>query len=186
MTKRWMSWVVVAAVAFGGAGFALGGAVMGARAEERTPAILPVAPCAVTTPVVAAAPSPSPSVTPTPPPVTPAPARPTGELSIRRMQVTSDIDHREPVDHPSSFDESDERIYAFVDVANPSSEPRQLLVTFENGQRVTGLVTLEIPANSARFRTWAFTRLTRSPGEWTAIVRDEGGHVLASDEFEIR
>jgi hypothetical protein len=121
-------------------------------------------------------------------PVAPAPSRPavTGELSIRRMQVTSDIDRREPVDHPSSFDESGERIYAFVDVANPSSEPRQLLVTFENGQRVTGLVTLEIPANSARFRTWAFTRLTRSPGEWTAIVRDEGGTVLASDEFEIR
>ena len=102
------------------------------------------------------------------------------------MQVTSGIDRREPIDHPTAFDDSEDRIYAFVDVANPTDEPRELEVTFENGQRSTGHVTLEVPPHSARFRTWAWTRLTRSPGEWSAIIRDESGTVLAQDDFEIR
>lgn len=105
------------------------------------------------------------------------------------MQVTSGIDRREPIDHPSRFDESElgaDRIYAFVEVENPTDTPRQLEVTFENGQRSTGHVVLEIPAHMPRYRTWAWTRLSRSPGEWTAFVRDEDGTVVAHDDFEIR
>jgi hypothetical protein len=188
MGKRWMSWVVVAALTFGGAGFALGGVVMGARAAGREPSgtTLVVATSPSTSSSTSSSPSHSTSPSPAPSIVPSISPSHTGELSIRRMQVTSAIDHREPVDHPSSFDENEERIYAFVDVSNPTDEARELLVTFENGQRSTGHVTLEIPAHTARFRTWAWTRLTRSPGEWTAMIHDEDGVVIASDEFEIR
>ncbi len=190
MSKRWMSWMVVAAMTFGGAGFLLGGAVLGAHAASAPSVASTVAsrPLEHSTPTALATTT-RPTLAPTPSlvvPTRPAPSLVTGELSIRRMQVTSGIDGREPIDHPTTFDDGEERVYAFVDVSNPSGEPRALLVTFENGQRSTGHVTLQIPAHSARFRTWAWTRLSRSPGEWTAMIRDEDGAVLASDEFEIR
>jgi hypothetical protein len=182
-TKRWMSWLVVGAMTLGGAGLALGGAALGAHAADRdetppasiVPVAVPVAPTPTPAPAIARESMPAPT-----------PVRPAGSFSIRRMQVTSEIDHREPIDHPSSFEDGVERIYAFVDASNTTDEARTLTVTFENGQRSTGHVTLEVPAHSPRFRTWAWTRLTRSPGEWTSIVRDESGAVIARDEFEIR
>jgi hypothetical protein len=195
MSGKWKNGVLMVAMALGGAGMAVGGMVMGARAAGREDVGVHqtvsesesesenvsesgrVSESAVAT-------STSTSVSPAIPAPRPRP-QPSGSFSIRRMQVTSGIDQREPIDHPSRFGDSDERVYAFVEASNPTDEPRELLVTFENGQRSTGHVTLTVPAHMPRFRTWAWTRLSRSPGEWTAEIHD-GDQVVASDEFEIR
>ena len=157
-TKNWMSWILVAAMTTGGAGLALGGA-LGARASSREPVARTEPTARVESAPIArtiAAPSAPAHEAPVVAREAPAPRPSTGTFSIRRVQVTSGIDHREPIDHTTSFGDESERVYAFVDVANPTDEARHLEVSFTNGQRTTGLVTLEIPAHNARFRTWAY------------------------------
>ena len=131
-TKSWMSWVLVAAMTTGGAGLALGSA-LGVRASSREPVARTAqtqrtesVPSAETSTPTIAEPVIASSVAPVVAREAPAPRPSTGAFSIRRMQVTSGIDQREPIDHPSLFDAGSERVYAFVDVANPTDEARQI------------------------------------------------------------
>lgn len=107
-------------------------------------------------------------------------------LRSRRLVITHAIEGHEPVDELEVVDGSAERVYAFVDLANPG-EATTVEVTFrhESGLSV-GRVALEIPAHSARYRTWAYSSHVEEPGNWTAIVRDREGHTVAALPFEVR
>lgn len=190
-------WVIVAALVGGLAG-------CGSSASE--PSAAPITATAQTTHEVAPTPAPRTDAptslatitAPTAPPhastltaPSPSPSLRTSELRVRRMQVTSGIEAREPVDHPSSFGPDDERVYAFVELSNPGDAPRELVVTFEHGARATGRVTLEVPAHMPRYRTWAWTEGAHhatqgdEPEAWTAVVRDESGDEIATDTFTV-
>ncbi len=189
-------WMIVAALVGGLAG-------CGTSAPEAAPEPTPRDERAIASAAAQATPRTEPSValatvtTPASPPrssvlVAPAPAPRTGELRVRRMQVTSGIEDREPIDHPSSFGPDDERVYAFVELSNPGDAPREIVVTFEHGARATGRVTLTVPAHMPRYRTWAWTNGARhaphdgEPESWTAIVRDEAGDEIATSPFLVR
>ena len=183
--------MAVVALGFGGAGFALGATSFARAREERAP--LREAP--IEAPVQA-----EPRVEPEPvvraeqPEAQPRPERTTataperaGELRVRRLILTTDIESHEPVDDVSVVElEGTERLYAFVDAANRGEEPAELVVTFEPARgEPTGHVTLDIPAHAGRFRTWAYTRHLRA-GEWRAVVSDAEGREIASVPFEVR
>lgn len=166
----------------------------------------PASPAAATPPVAgpgqrgepaAAPPAPqaksdnSPAATSTPAPVIAAPevkraSSADGALELRRLVVTRAIENREPV-ATSEFHADGEPILAFLDLKNPEDAAAAVVVTFEHESGETvGHVSLEIPAKSSRWRTWARTRLIKKTGAWAAVVRTSDGKELARQDFEVR
>ncbi len=108
-----------------------------------------------------------------------------GAVRVRRLIVATGVANREPTGAADSFSVGESpRIYAFVEAVNETGEPVALTVTFEpeRGEGV-GHVSVEVPARSARFRTWAYTRHIYTEGRWEAVVRGPDGRVIASRPF---
>ncbi len=105
-------------------------------------------------------------------------------LRLRRLVLARDIQSREPVETGVLFPAEERPIYAFVDVANDTTEDRHVRVVFErpDGQNV-GLVELTVPASAPRWRTWALSRMVTEPGEWIANVETEDGELLGRQPF---
>jgi hypothetical protein len=140
---------------------------------------------------VAAAPTATPAATPAPVKAASAPAKvekaPSGKLTIKRLVVAEGVKGREPVGAATSFKGGAGKIYAFVEIENPSRHEDEIVIAFEppGGGPSRGNVTLEVGA-SPRWRTWAFTRTARDSGEWTAVVKNKRGEVLAKTAFEVK
>lgn len=182
----------------------LGGYVLGAAntAQAHEPSGVPavrVQPCAVTTttreselPRGVEAPR-TVATTQTQTPVTHPVARDVaqeGVLRIRRIEVGTGVEAREPTGVADHFSANEERLFVFLDVANRHGAAQDLTITFEpehpsRSAQTTGLVTLHVPAEAARHRTWAWSRNVHAPGNWSAVVRDEAGHVVGETHFEI-
>jgi hypothetical protein len=156
------------------------------------------APTTPTLPTAVVAPSEVPSSTLT------APARPRVESSgssatastpelrsaegvtLRRLALTRRIEGREPVMPGTTFAASSERLYAFVEASSTSDEARELVVSFFGpDHRHTGVVTLTIPADAPRWRTWAYTAHANEPGAWTAEIRTKDGALVGRQRFVI-
>ncbi len=110
-------------------------------------------------------------------------------LRVRRLVVARGIEGREPVGASDTFDGEDARLYAFVDLAN-RGDATEVEVSFEpevvsHDAHVSGLVTLEVPGEVGRHRTWAWSRGVHAPGAWSVVVRDLEGHELARTPFTI-
>ncbi len=109
-----------------------------------------------------------------------------GELGVQRLAISREIRNREPVDAGLMFTAEDEKLFAFVEASNAGDSDRAIFVTFRHESGHTaGLVELEIPADSPRWRTWAFSRNVQLPGLWTLLIEDEDGQVLDSVDFEL-
>ncbi|MDQ3032778.1 MAG: DUF2914 domain-containing protein [Myxococcota bacterium] len=200
--KRMIMIAAVLALACGGAGFAVGAATF-ARADDhttRTDVVRTVLASdraasdtasrqrtpSATAPVSAPAPT---TIAPAPVVIAPAPTPGIAEVRVRRLVVTRGIEAREPIDSIDELDVAEEldRVYAFVELANDGDGDGTVTVTFEReGGPTTGVVDLEAPARAGRWRTWAFTRGIDREGAWSAVVRDDGGRVLARHDFDVR
>ena len=108
-----------------------------------------------------------------------------GTLVVRRLITASAVERREPVAASATFSPG-EKVYAFIDARNESEEEKALVVHFigPDGQ-VRGGITLEIPPQVPRWRTWAFTKRAYAPGLWRVEVRDSEGYLLAAVPFEL-
>jgi hypothetical protein len=107
-------------------------------------------------------------------------------LGVKRLVLAHGIDGREPQDAAATFKSSDDRVYAFVELENPTKTSGEISVVFEPP---TGPALAEIPLSvgeTARFRTWAFTRQATTAGEWTVVIRDAQHRVLARQTFIVR
>jgi hypothetical protein len=122
-----------------------------------------------------------------PEPVSYEPVLADGDVRVRRLIVATGTERHEPTGAGDVFEiGAQERIYAFVDAVNETDEAVQLRVTFEpeRGERA-GFVSLDVPANVPRFRTWAWTRHVYTPGRWEVVVRDDSGRVIARRPFDV-
>jgi hypothetical protein len=111
-------------------------------------------------------------------------AKDEGKMTVKRLVLAHGVDAREPQEATSRFKRNDDRVYAFVEVAN-SSDDGKISVVF---QPPTGGALAEIPLEvkkSPRFRTWAFTRKAHEAGQWGVTVRDEKGRILAKETFTV-
>ena len=117
----------------------------------------------------------------------PQPAAIEGEsLSVRRLIVAHGVEDHEPVGSSSRFNTDDERVFAFMEMANPSDEAKQVIVTFEsNDGTAVGHVRVNVPANAPRWRTWAWSRQINRPGTWTAVLSTPDGTELGRERFEV-
>jgi hypothetical protein len=109
------------------------------------------------------------------------------DLRIRRLVVSQGVEAREPIGAAASFSLAEvERLYAFVEVHNADVAESEIFVTFEPERGAAcGHVKLRVGA-TPRWRTWAYTRGVRSPGKWTAVVRNGEGELLAQTTFVVQ
>ncbi len=54
------------------------------------------------------------------------------------------------------------------------------------GAERVGDVSLPVPGNVTRHRTWAFTHFIRSAGVWEAVLWSENGTELSRASFEVK
>ncbi|MCU0677075.1 MAG: DUF2914 domain-containing protein [Myxococcota bacterium] len=176
------------------------GTVSAAATSATTPSTYaperaPTTPSALPTAVVAPSEVPSSTLT--------APSRPSMEsgssstastpelrtaegVTLRRLALTRRIEGREPVMPGTTFAASSERLYAFVEASSTADDARELVVSFFGpGHRHTGVVTLTIPADAPRWRTWAYTAHANEPGAWTAEIRTKDGALVGRQRFVI-
>jgi Protein of unknown function (DUF2914) len=107
------------------------------------------------------------------------------KLSVKRLALAHGIDGHEPEEVASTFRSNEDRVYAFVELANPSGAEDAISVVF---QPPHGAALPEIPlkvGKSARFRTWAFSRQVHDAGEWTVVIRGARDRVLARQTFTV-
>jgi hypothetical protein len=115
----------------------------------------------------------------------PAGAESRAQIGVKRLVLAHGVDGREPQGATTTFKTSDDRVYAFVEIENPTRAKSGINVVFEPP---AGPALAEIPlevGDGARFRTWAFTRRAHEPGEWTVVVRDAKHRVLARQTFTV-
>ena len=107
-------------------------------------------------------------------------------LGVKRLIIARGVSGREPVDPTTTFTAGDsDRIYAFVEVTNADRTRSEVFVSFvKEGETERGRISLNVGA-SPRWRTWAYTRLASSPGNYEAIVRDARGEEIARAPFTV-
>jgi hypothetical protein len=121
------------------------------------------------------------------PPVTPSgPAKAesalVSALKVKRLVVTTGVKDREPVADGDALLANGSPIYAFAELSNPMGDSENVRITFERkgGAERVGNVTLPVPGQVARHRTWAVTRFIRAAGVWS-----ESGTELGRTSFEV-
>jgi Protein of unknown function (DUF2914) len=109
-------------------------------------------------------------------------------LKLMRFVVASGVQDREPLVSSDALPSDGTAIYAFAELANPSGGSENVRITFErkDGAERVGDVTLPVPANASRHRTWAFTRFIRAAGVWEAVLWSESGTELGRTSFEVK
>ena len=112
----------------------------------------------------------------------------TDGLGIDRVVMAREVVDRSPVGEQTAFSAGEGgRIYAYLEVANPEREEREITVAWvpaDNPDREISRVEVRVGPHP-RWRTWAYTsRLTR-PGQYLAVVRDHEDHVIARAPFEV-
>lgn len=108
------------------------------------------------------------------------------DVHVDRFLLTTGVVDREPVDEENVFSADAEKIFAFVQVANPEGAPYSFKVHFESVDKAPSPygITLDVPT-SPRYRTWAFTRIKRAPGAYRAVLRTLEGREIARKEFVV-
>jgi hypothetical protein len=114
----------------------------------------------------------------------PPPAAP---LQVKRFVVATGVKDREPLTGGDPLLADGSAIYAFAELANPLGGSENVRITFERkgGAERVGNVTLPVPAQVSRHRTWAVTRFIRAAGVWDAVLWSESGAELGRTSFEV-
>ena len=109
-------------------------------------------------------------------------------MLVKRFVVATGVRDREPLASGDALSADGSAIYAFAELANPAGSSEDVRITFERkgGKERVGEVTLPVPANTSRHRTWAFTRFIRAAGVWEAVLWSESGTELSRTSFEVK
>lgn len=118
--------------------------------------------------------------------LTPSAYADTKSIAVKRLVLAHGVANHEPSDTTTTFKQNDDRVYAFIEVENPTGTKSGVSVVFVSPKGETmGAIPLAV-GETQRFRTWAFTRKAHEAGEWNVIVREDGKHkVLARQTFTV-
>lgn len=107
------------------------------------------------------------------------------ELSVAEIQLATTLESGRAVSPTTAFTHADGRIYAVVQLLNPSREATTVRVSIEpvDGAARRG-VSLDVPAR-ARYRTVARMSAAQRPGHYRVVVRTEDGRELSSVELTV-
>lgn len=117
-----------------------------------------------------------------------APRAAVESLRVKRFVIASGVQEREPLPMAEPPRPNGARIYAFAELANAEGPSENVRITFERkgGKERVGDVTLPVPGNAPRHRTWAFTRNIFAPGTWEAVLWSERGVELSRASFDVK
>lgn len=106
------------------------------------------------------------------------------ELQVRRLVLAADVKEREPI--ALETPRTKQPVVAFLELANESNESTRVRVTFihQSGLKV-GMIDLDVPARTPRYRTWGRTRNITRPGEWAMVVQSASGTELQRRRFYV-
>ncbi|GAB5543759.1 MAG: hypothetical protein SangKO_035190 [Sandaracinaceae bacterium] len=119
------------------------------------------------------------------PPLAAAQEEASTELSVSELQLGSALERGRVQTPTTSFTHADGRIYAVVQVQNPTRAETRVRVSLErvDGPARSG-VLLDIPARP-RYRTVARFVARQAPGRYRVVVRTEEGVEISSTELTI-
>lgn len=100
-----------------------------------------------------------------------------------RFVVCEGVSDREPVGLTSTFPESTEKVYAFLEARNISADTTVDIVWSHEGV-VMDSVSLRLGAGS-RWRTYANKTVTGQAGNWRAELKAADGSTVASADFKV-
>jgi hypothetical protein len=108
-------------------------------------------------------------------------------LHIEQWTFARAIENHAPAGTETPFTTADERVYLYLATRNRGTAPAVLIVTFTrpNGQVLGTPARLDVNAVRSVWHTWAFARVQRLVGTWTATVTDEAGAELLRRTFEV-
>ncbi len=108
-------------------------------------------------------------------------------IVVKRLVVSVGVKDREPLAAQAPLVADGRAIFAFAELANPGASSENVRITFERkgGAERAGNVTLPVPAQVSRHRTWATTRFIRAAGVWEAVLWSEAGRELGRTSFEV-
>jgi hypothetical protein len=123
----------------------------------------------------------------TPDPSTTAEPKPdTKGLGLKRLVIAKRVQDRKAVDVGTEFTLADERVYCYVDAANPNGPERMLSVAWIHNGKRSHVVRLRVGKGSV-WRTWAFLRLRKtSVGSWQCAVSNEEGQLIGRTPFTVK
>jgi hypothetical protein len=108
------------------------------------------------------------------------------EVHVVRFVLATDVQDREPMGETDTFSTDTDKIFTFVHLENGEGAPYAFRVHWEpaDGPPSPYGVKLNV-RTSPIFRTWAYTRIRRSPGRYHAVLRTLEGEEIARREFVI-
>lgn len=103
---------------------------------------------------------------------------------LARFVLTRGIEDREPVDEGVSF-KPGERVYAFLEVANPDGGEYALNLRWARDEGDLGEATALTIGASPRWRTWSWRRAPEQPGSYRCFIETQDGEQVAEIPFRV-
>lgn len=105
-------------------------------------------------------------------------------LEVGEAVITTAVIEREPVDAVVAYPIQDGLLYCFTRVLG-AVEPTVVVHSWFRGDEL--MSRSELPVRSPDWRTWSAKRLLADQeGDWRVEVRDAGGELLTTVNFELR
>jgi hypothetical protein len=108
-------------------------------------------------------------------------AQPPARIEVVDAKTAASVEDREAVGAASEFNPGDNVVF-WMSLRNPG-QPQTVNVVWSAGGAEVHTFEVNV-GQSARWRTWAQTRVNR-PGPWTVEVRDQQGNKLQEVSFTV-
>ncbi len=110
----------------------------------------------------------------------------TNGLALTTLTMAIGVEDRVPVEPGTDFQVgAQEKIYAYLEVANPSKEKTELVVSWFRPGTTEGKWARKVKIGAQKkWRTWAYAR-PKASGEWSVQVADLEGNVLGTAPFQM-
>jgi len=104
-------------------------------------------------------------------------------FSINRMEVSRNIEDREPVASGEIFSAASEKLYCFLDARNIEQDTPISFVWFHESRE---MARVELPLQKGRrWRTWSSKKINGLKGNWKVELQDSAGIVRNSVIFTV-
>ncbi len=110
----------------------------------------------------------------------------TSGLALTTLTMATGVEGRVPVEPGTNFEVgAQEKIYVYLEVANPSKEKTELVVSWFRPGATDGKWSRKVKIGpQKKWRTWAYAR-PKASGEWSVQVADLEGTVLGTAPFNM-
>ena len=104
-------------------------------------------------------------------------------FSINRMEISRNIENREPVASGEIFSAATEKIYCYLDTRNIDQDTTISFVWYHKDREISRVA---LPLQKGRrWRTWSSKKINGLKGNWKVELQDSSGIVRNSLNFTV-